>query len=1300
MSASPLLDDSPDVALSFKHVSVSVVAPPKLILSNVSGYIKKGGITAVLGASASGKSLLMQALASRVQNLSIGGEILIGGLPVDPTDIHNAVGYVPQDDMLIGELSAREMITNAALLKRNKTRSAIDDDVNRLLDAFGLTKVADNAIGTVFVRGLSGGQKKRVDVGTELIAAPGVLMLDEPTSGLDASIALEVLTSVKEIVQASDGKLSVMLSIHQPNSRILDLFDHIMLLGGGGMLFFGTVPQSIEYFTSIGFRPPENYTPTDFFLQVSDTTFGTRQDFDFEGSFSCSDICSTMMNHLDAVQRKGARSYHVNEDGDIETPSGRVVDSVGLKSFSDNSAGETSFWRQYSTLIARDVTLAIRDPALYYLQFALVCLYGFLVGATFLKLKYEINQSMSNVTGGILWLTMMMCYVQVFKVYHLSRGNRRFKHERANNTYGVLAHFWAELTVTMIVLTLFIPGCAIGYFMMGFPEDAYGFTLFTLWVTSLAAESMLNFITKFHEDATVSIVASQCVLVVLTVFGGGVFIPWDETPHYWFWLQEMSIFTQASRTAIVNVLDHIDYKCVLRNGACIGPSGNQFPCDASPSDGYSCYVKGRSVLYVLQGTSYSEDKWTPFGWLVLIFVCFRGGVLLFDYYPVDRMIFALKQWWSAGITKRLLEALVSVRRIESQLVSFISETHKEATMMRASLRRQASTNQHDVNKSSRYDEMFTMDGTFVPEPGFKNRKNFTLVWENLTLLLKKKGTKLIDNVSGMARSGRVLALMGPSGAGKTTMLNALGNRAPYADVSGKITFGKREFVSSDLFFVPQFDEVNENLTVFEQIELIGLLKCRGRVAMHRRLHHLLHILGLHQKSKMSCARLTGGELKRVSVGMGMICNPSVLFLDEPTTGLDSTAAFSIVQHLVELAESTNVTVIMTIHQPAEMVFDMLQDLYLLEGGRLAYFGPLPAARPYFLSLGYECPVNNSLADFCLDLIYQPPKDTSTTWKELYSSSPFSMNMVKLQNAVDTASMAAPAADAPPNEMVRMYEMIVFFVKYYSREIGFYYLRVVFLVLVAFFIGTMFLLLTPETEFLVKYSGAIFFNMWTALFSAISCTALLSRDRRQALEQIKNAAINPGVYCLSQFITSLPFNFLASLIFNCIFHWVTNVNPTGEAFIYSILLTEGHILLMEALMLCVVQVLGDAMLSTTFSMVLLGTLFLYAGFFIQVKDMPLWIGWVCFMIPTKYSYDGYLYMIFHSQTFDVSFSNGLKMSGDEVLWQIYGQKDVQPWPMFLVLMAFVVLIRLFHYGILYFQTYEFLPKQNKRSQVNV
>ena len=249
----------------------------------------------------------------------------------------------------------------------------------------------------------------------------------------------------------------------------------------------------------------------------------------------------------------------------------------------------------------------------------------------------------------------------------------------------------------------------------------------------------------------------------------------------------------------------------------------------------------------------------------------------------------------------------------------------------------------------------------------KSKPSFVLEWKNLNLMLKKNGNVLIDNVSGVARSGRILALMGPSGAGKTTLLNALGNRAPYARIEGEITFGKRKFTASDLFFVPQFDEVNGIFTVSEQWELVGLLKvrvlrvrvciyvcpfvrscnpacymilsyrstnrcllllaqCRDTDAMYHRLASLLRILGLHAKARTLCSELSGGELKRVSVGMGMISNPSVLFLDEPTTGLDSAAAFSIVKHLVELAESMNVAVIMTIHQPAEMVFDMLQVL--------------------------------------------------------------------------------------------------------------------------------------------------------------------------------------------------------------------------------------------------------------------------------------------------------------------------------------------------------------------------------------
>lgn len=347
--------------------------------------------------------------------------------------------------------------------------------------------------------------------------------------------------------------------------------------------------------------------------------------------------------------------------------------------------------------------------------------------------------------------------------------------------------------------------------------------------------------------------------------------------------------------------------------------------------------------------------------------------------------------------------------------------------------------------------------------------------------------QLIDSVSGVARSGRVLALMGPSGAGKTTLLNALSNRAPYANVVGEITFGRRTFVSDDLYFVPQFDEVNCNFTVFEQMELVGVLKCRDRVAMYKRLRTLIRILGLQMKSNVLCSALTGGELKRVSVGMGMISNPSVLFLDEPTTGVDSSAAFSIVKHLAEVAKSMNVAVIMTIHQPSEMVFALLQDLLLLEGGRLAYNGPLLSTERYFKSLRYHCSKKGGLADFYLDQIYKSPEFHRKSWKDLYQTSAFGKNVSSQNDRYDKASRVAPDAIPPPSSLGCLYELLLFFFKYYTRDRGFYFLRVAVLIVISFFLGTLYVMMEPKTEFLSRYSGAVFFNIWTVLFSAVAAT---------------------------------------------------------------------------------------------------------------------------------------------------------------------------------------------------------------------
>jgi ABC-type multidrug transport system ATPase subunit len=468
-----------------------------------------------MGASASGKSVMMQVLAGRLPLLHITGEINLDGKPMNPTDIKNDIAYVPQDDFLMGEFTPRETLYNIYTMKRSDPSSKALQEVDTLLKKFGLDHVANQAIGTVFKRGLSGGQRKRVEVCSELVAPPAVLLLDEPTSGLDGAIAYEVISAIRQILVDYGGNLSVILSIHQPNSRLLSLFDHILLLGSGGMLFFGTLPQAKQYFAEIGFPAPENYTPTDVFLQVSDQKFGENHDFDFEGSFACHPLAAELNILLDTVKRVGmdralraeakSSSPQNSVGGDWKEvkvrPQSQVLneieagregtayqmvprDDADLPSTPSFSASSYLFLKQYITLLYRDFTLAYRDPSLYYLQFFLVSFFGFLVGAAFFNLKPVINASLNDIPSGLLWIVMMMTYIQVFKVYHLSRADRRFQHEKANATYSVLAYWLAELTATSILLVSFIPGTVFAYFMMDLPGKSYPFLILLYWMVS------------------------------------------------------------------------------------------------------------------------------------------------------------------------------------------------------------------------------------------------------------------------------------------------------------------------------------------------------------------------------------------------------------------------------------------------------------------------------------------------------------------------------------------------------------------------------------------------------------------------------------------------------------------------------------------------------------------------------------------------------------------------------------------------------------------------------------------------
>lgn len=545
------------------------------------------------------------------------------------------------------------------------------------------------------------------------------------------------------------------------------------------MIFFGTLPEAKSYFAEIGFPAPETYTPTDVFLQVSDTNFGDNKDFDFEGSFVCHSLAANLSSLLDEVCRDGM-SRALMEEADTVGPKsiewkeakvspeqrpdsaviGAESESPSLRNDSrvkaDNCNIEEGTWnsmrmffKQYWILLYRDFTLAYRDPSLYYLQFVLVSFFGFLVGSCFFRLKSSIS-AVNDIPAGLLWIVMMMCYIQVFKVYHLNKANHRFKLEFANKTYSVSASFLAELTATCILLLSFIPGTIIAYFMMNLPGEAYPFLILVYWMTALTSESMLNFIAKFSTDATVSVVTSQGVLVILTVFGGGMFISWNDCPIYWRWLQEISVFTQASRTAIMAVMDELTYSCAL-NAAdqCMDAQGRLYPCDASPPDSGYCEVSGRAVLYVTQGTAEDESKWVPFGYLVLIFVVLRALVAWLSCCPVEKILYNLQNLY-AGISSRgILDNQLALRRVEGQLNAYIALHRTEEGEGKKLIVRNVPAAPLSFKKQQ--------GGAGLPDELFKEQINSSdvqslahghcLEWKDVSVVLRTNGSVLVDKVS-------------------------------------------------------------------------------------------------------------------------------------------------------------------------------------------------------------------------------------------------------------------------------------------------------------------------------------------------------------------------------------------------------------------------------------------------------------------------------------------------------------------------------------------------------------------------
>lgn len=270
MSRKALENGGVDIAFRDLSLTVKLKKTEVTIVDQITGRLKAGTMTALMGESGAGKTSLLNALCGRAHYGEVSGMININGHETSIEEHSSAVGFVPQDDIVYPELTVREnlIFSGKFQMPQGTPMQEIEDLADATMASLGLSRVMHSIVGDVHRRGISGGEKKRVNIGLELMAKPKFLALDEPTSGLDSNSALLVMSSLKNL--ATLNGTTICCVIHQPRKFIFELFDSLVLLGvGGKMVYHGPVAKAEHYFSKLQYNLPPGESVADWLIDIA-----------------------------------------------------------------------------------------------------------------------------------------------------------------------------------------------------------------------------------------------------------------------------------------------------------------------------------------------------------------------------------------------------------------------------------------------------------------------------------------------------------------------------------------------------------------------------------------------------------------------------------------------------------------------------------------------------------------------------------------------------------------------------------------------------------------------------------------------------------------------------------------------------------------------------------------------------------------------------------------------------------------------------------------------------------------------
>ncbi|KAL1380620.1 hypothetical protein pipiens_001413 [Culex pipiens pipiens] len=501
--------------LSFQQISYQVRGTngkTKHLLHDISGSFRSGRLAGIMGPSGAGKSTLLNVL-SGFKTSKMSGKLLVNGQPIKPQKYRREVTYTSQDVSMLENITVLESLDFATELKLPKevslmVKSKISNDIVKLL---GLQKCAHNLVGTI-----SGGEKKRLSIGLELISNPKILFFDEPTSGLDIIAAMQVVAHLKEL--ALSGRCVVCV-IHQPSSSILQMFDDLMILSEGKCVYKGPLDDLVPTFKACGFDCPNYYNRADFALEVASLKH--------EGN-----VLTLIEKASETPEKEPQQITMVNNSPSSDEKDAMLLPSESSSDSSYQPASQVrvdhsrqypvSQWSQFVTLTKRTTLCTFRDMQLMKMRIMTHLFVGLLIGVVFWDVGNDGAKVLSNASCLFFFLIFVFFSNSMPLVMTFPLETAVFLREQKNNWYSLKAYFFSKLVSDFPFLllgpTLFL---ASAYYMTSQPLELdrmvmlWGMCMLTAWIaqlTGLLAGSSL--------PLELSVFCVPCSLIPMLMFCG------------------------------------------------------------------------------------------------------------------------------------------------------------------------------------------------------------------------------------------------------------------------------------------------------------------------------------------------------------------------------------------------------------------------------------------------------------------------------------------------------------------------------------------------------------------------------------------------------------------------------------------------------------------------------------------------------------------------------------------------------------------------------------------------------------